>query len=66
VAQISPRITDGDLQRLVESQGQKALKKSNNHYIATSCLGWFQEKSSSLIQKQTPAYLVLLVLELQN
>jgi len=56
VAKDSSRITDGELQRLVESWGQKAyLKKSDNPYITTCCLRGFQEKSSSLIQEQTLA-----------
>ncbi len=52
----SPRITAGELQRLVESWGQKPKKKKSNiPYITTCCSGGFQEKLSSLIQKQTPA-----------
>jgi len=36
VAKDSSRITDGELQRLVESWGQKAyMQKSNNPYITT-------------------------------
>jgi len=57
VAKDSSRITDGELQRLVESWGSESLKKlANNLYITTCYLGGFQEKSSSLLQKQTPAY----------
>ncbi len=56
VAKDSPRITAGELQRLVESWGQKPKKKKSNiPYITTCCSGGFQEKLSSLIQKQTPA-----------
>jgi len=57
VAKDSSRIPDGELQILVESWGQKAYKNiSNNPYIPTSPrLRGFQEKSSSLLQKQTPA-----------
>ncbi len=57
VAKDSPRTTAGELQRLVESWGQKPKKiyTSNIPYITTCCSGGFQEKLSSLIQKQTPA-----------
>ncbi len=56
MAKDSPRITAGELQRLVESWGQKPKKKKSNiPYITTCCLGGFQEKLSSLIQRQTPA-----------
>ncbi len=56
MAKDSPRITAGELQRLVESWGQKPKKKKSNiPYITTCCSGGFQEKLSSLIQKQTPA-----------
>ncbi len=48
--------TTAELQRLVESWGQKAYKKTG---ITTCCLGGFQEKFSSLILKQTPAYSVI-------
>ncbi len=56
-----PRTTAGELQKIVESQGQKTHKKklSNSTYIATCCLGGFQEKLSDLIQKQTPVYSVI-------
>jgi len=41
----SSRITAGELLRLVESWGQKALKKrSNSTYIPTSCSGGFSRK----------------------
>jgi len=53
VAKDSLRITDGELQRLVESN---QLVESD---ITTCCLGGFQDKSSSLIQEQTPANLVV-------
>ncbi len=57
MAKDSPRITAGELQKIVESRGQKTLKKKSNiPYITTCCLGGFQEKFSSLIQKQSPAY----------
>jgi len=49
VAKDSPRITDGEMQILVESCGLEST------YITASCLGGFQEKFTSLIQKQTPA-----------
>ncbi len=56
MAKDSPRITAGELQRLVESWGQKPKKKKSNiPYITTCCSGGFQGKFSSLIQKQTPA-----------
>ncbi len=57
----TPRTTAEELQKIVESPGQKILKKklSNSTYITTCCLGGFQEKWSSLIQKQTPAYSVI-------
>ncbi len=48
--------TTAELQRLVESWGQEAYKKTG---ITTCCLGGFQEKFSSLILKQTPAYSVI-------
>jgi len=48
VAKDSPRITDGEMQILVESCGLEST-------ITTTCLGGFQEKFTSLIQKQTPA-----------
>jgi len=54
------RITAGELQRLVESWVSESLKKlSNSTYIPTNCSGGFQEKSSALIQKQSPAYSVV-------
>jgi len=53
VDKVSSRITDGYLQRLVESWGQIQTP------ITTCCLRGFQEKYSSLIQKQTPAYSVV-------
>ncbi len=58
MAKDSSRTTAGELQRKVESRGQKTLKNilSNSPYIATCCSGGFQEKFSSLIQKQSPAY----------
>ncbi len=62
VAKDSPRITDGELQRLVESKWQKdkqIKKNSNSRCITTCCLGGFQEISSSFIQKQTPVYPVV-------
>jgi len=52
VAKDSPRITDGELQRLVQ-------KKKKSKIITTYCLGGFQKISSSLVQKQTPAYSVV-------
>jgi len=53
VAKDSPRIIAGELQRLVLGV-RKPKKWPNNLYITTRCLGEFQEKSSLLIQKQTP------------
>jgi len=50
-----PRIPDGELQRLVEFWGQKRKKRNLHLYM----LFGFQEKSSSLIQKHTPAYSVV-------
>ncbi len=45
---------------IVESRGPKTLKKlSNSPYITTCCSGGFQEKFSSLVQKQSPAYSVI-------
>ncbi len=45
MAKDSPRITAGELQRLVESWGQKPKKKKSNiPYITTCCSGGFQEK----------------------
>ncbi len=47
MAKDSPRTTAGELQKIVESRGQKTLKKlSNSSYITTCCLGGFQEKLS--------------------
>ncbi len=47
MAKDSPRTTAGELQKIVESLGQKTLKKyiSNSTYIIC-CLGGFQEKLS--------------------
>ncbi len=54
------RITAGELQKKVEFWGQKTFKKkSNSPYITTCCPGGLQEKLSSLIQKQSPAYSVI-------
>ncbi len=48
MAKDSSRTTAGELQRLVESRGQKTLKKlSNSSHITTCCLGGFQEKDPS-------------------
>ncbi len=45
MAKDSPRTTAGELQKIVESRGQKTLKKiSNSTYITTCCLGGLQEK----------------------
>ncbi len=47
MAKDSPRTTAGEMQNIVESRGQKTLKKwSNSSYITTCCLGGFQEKLS--------------------
>ncbi len=59
MAKDSARTTAGELQKIVESQGQKTFKVSNSTYIPTCCLGGFQEKLSYLIQKQTSAYSVV-------
>ncbi len=61
MAKDSPRTTAGKLQKIVESRGQKTFKNklSNSTYIITCCLRGFQEKLSSLIKKQTPAYSVI-------
>ncbi len=57
VAKNTPRTTAAELQKIVESKGQKTSKKiSNCSYITTYCLGGFQEKLSKLIQKQTIKY----------
>jgi len=56
------RLSDGELQRCLSQKHTKKTKKkdkSNILYIPTCCLGGFQEKCSSLIQKQTPAYSVV-------
>ncbi len=50
MAKDSPRTTSGELQKIVESWGQKTLKKG---------LGGFHEKFYLLIQIQTPAYSVV-------
>ncbi len=56
VAKDSPRITAGELQRLVESWGQKPKKKKIKHPLYHHMLfGRVSRKLSSLIQKQTPA-----------
>ncbi len=48
MAKDSPRTTAGKLQKIVESRGQKTLKKivkqHLHHHI--TCLGGFQEKFS--------------------
>ncbi len=52
--------TAGELLKIVKSWGEKTIKKnSNNTYITTCCLRGFQEKLTSLIQKQAPAYSVI-------
>ncbi len=43
-AKDSPSTTAGELQKIVESRGQKTLKLWNSTYISTCCLGGFQEK----------------------
>ncbi len=63
MAKDSPRTTAGELQKIVESRGQKNKQKKKNCQTAPTspcCLGGFQEKFSLLIQKQTPAYSVML------
>ncbi len=37
MAKDSPKITGGELQKIVESWGQKKHKKSNSPYITTCC-----------------------------
>ncbi len=70
MAKDSPRTTAGELQKIVESWGQKTLKKwSNSTYITTCCLGGLQEKKkkkkntsrkeNAFTKKQTPAYSVI-------
>ncbi len=66
MAKDTSRTTAGELQKIVESWGQKTLKKkkSNSTYITTCCLGGLQEKKKSrkenaFTKKQTPAYLVI-------
>ncbi len=61
MAKDSQRITAGELQRLVESWGQKSppKKKKNSPYITTCCSGGFQEKFSRFIQKQTRLNILL-------
>ncbi len=61
VAKDSPRTTAGELRENSWVSGSENLKKnmSNSPYITTCCLGGFQEKFSSLIQKQSPAYSVV-------
>ncbi len=37
----SPRTTAGELQKIVESRGQKTLKKKSNSTYITTCLSGF-------------------------
>ncbi len=60
MAKDSPRSTAGELQKTVESRGQKTLKKNVNQPLHHHMLlGGFQKKISSLIQKQSPTYSVV-------
>ncbi len=54
----SPRITAGELQRLIVL-GSEGQKKKNSLYIPTCCSRGFQKKKCLLIQKQPPAYSVV-------
>ncbi len=48
MAKDSPRTTAGELQKIVESRGQKTLKKIvKQPYITTCCSGGFQKNSPS-------------------
>ncbi len=58
-AKDSPRSTAGELQNSLVSGSENLGKWPNSPYITTCCPGVFQEKFSSLIQKQTPAYSVI-------
>ncbi len=57
MAKDSLRITAGELQKIVESRGQKTLKQTNSTYISTCCLGGFllahPKTNSSIFSYQT-------------
>ncbi len=56
MAKDSPRITAGELQRLVESWGQKPKKKNQTSPISPHVVReGFKKNCPHLIQKQTPA-----------
>ncbi len=59
VAKDSPRTTAGELQKIVESWGQKTLKKCQTAPTSPHVVWEGLEKKYSLIQKQTPAYSVI-------
>ncbi len=60
MAKDSPRTTAGELQKVVESQGQKTLKKNCQIAPTSPHVVWEGfKKVCSLIQNQTPAYSVI-------
>ncbi len=61
MAKDSPRSTAGELQKTVESRGQKTLKKKCQTAPTSPHVVWegFKKKISSLIQKQSPTYSVV-------
>ncbi len=61
MAKDSSRTTAGELQKTVEPRVRKTKKRSNSPYISTCCSGRYQEKLSSIIQKQTLCIVCLYV-----
>ncbi len=60
VAKDSPRITAGELQKIVESRGQKTLKKIVKQHLHHHMLfGRVSRKILLTHQKQSPAYSVI-------
>ncbi len=70
MAKDTPRITAGELHKIVEAQGQKKKKKkenTSNSTYTTCCLGGFQEKKrekksrkeNALFQTQSSEYSVV-------
>ncbi len=60
MAKDSPRTTAGDLQKIVESHGQKTFKKMvKQHLHHHMMFGGVSRKFSKLIQKLTSAYSVI-------